>query len=161
MEQENKQALICHLEGYRVALPLEIVSQVIRAVNITPVPGVPPQIKGAINLHGFAVPVIDLRFLFGLPERKLKVSDRFIILDIHHRKLAIIADDTENIIPFPPLQASESHRLRLDLSEAGVVIADGKLVLLADPEKFLSYEDGIQLDAIIQKLNEENSNDPA
>ena len=47
-------------------LPVLKVREIIRLVEITPVPQMPPHVKGVINLRGKLVPVMDLRIRFDL-----------------------------------------------------------------------------------------------
>ena len=47
-------------------LPVLRVREIIRLVEITPVPHMPPYVKGVINLRGKLVPVMDLRIRFDL-----------------------------------------------------------------------------------------------
>jgi len=54
------------LGGESYGLPVLKVREIIRWVEITPVPQMPPCVKGVINLRGKLVPVMDLRIRFGL-----------------------------------------------------------------------------------------------
>jgi len=47
-------------------LPVLRVREIIQFVAPTPMPQLPPHIKGVINLRGKVVPVIDLRLKFGM-----------------------------------------------------------------------------------------------
>ncbi len=49
-------------------IPILKAREIIRLLDITPIPRLPAHIKGVINLRGKIVPVIDLRMRFGLPE---------------------------------------------------------------------------------------------
>ncbi len=42
--------------------------EIIRCIDITQVPNMPPHILGVTNLRGRIVPVLDLRLKFGLPD---------------------------------------------------------------------------------------------
>lgn len=42
------------------------IREIIRLQRITPVPQMPPFVKGVINLRGRVIPIIDLRVKFGL-----------------------------------------------------------------------------------------------
>ncbi len=52
-------------EGYGIAV--RKVREILRMVEITPVPQMPAHVRGVINLRGKIVPVLDLRLRFGLP----------------------------------------------------------------------------------------------
>lgn len=51
-------------EAYGIAVLK--VREIIRMLKITPVPQLPPYVKGVINLRGRVIPVVDLRVKFGL-----------------------------------------------------------------------------------------------
>lgn len=48
-------------------IPILKVREIIRLLDITPIPRMPDYVRGVINLRGKIVPVIDLRMKFGLP----------------------------------------------------------------------------------------------
>ena len=50
-------------------LPVLKVREIIRVMDITHVPQVPPHVLGVINLRGKVIPVIDLRRKFGFPDQ--------------------------------------------------------------------------------------------
>jgi purine-binding chemotaxis protein CheW len=56
------------LGGGAFGIPILKVREIIRLVEITPIPRMPAYVKGVINLRGKIVPVIDLRMKFGLPD---------------------------------------------------------------------------------------------
>ncbi len=67
------------LDDIRYALPLTSVEQVVRAVEVTPLPDAPDIIMGVINVHGRVVPVVDIRRRFRLPARALSAGDQLVI----------------------------------------------------------------------------------
>ena len=54
------------------------VREIIKLMDITPVPQMPAYVKGVVNLRGKVIPVIDLRARFGLPA--LDYTDRTCIV---------------------------------------------------------------------------------
>jgi purine-binding chemotaxis protein CheW len=59
-------------------VPVLKVREIIKVMDITQVPQVPPHVLGVINLRGKVIPVIDLRRKFGFPS--LEYSDRTCIV---------------------------------------------------------------------------------
>lgn len=49
-------------------IPILRVREIIRLLEITPIPRMPDYVRGVINLRGKIVPVIDLRMKLGLPD---------------------------------------------------------------------------------------------
>jgi purine-binding chemotaxis protein CheW len=55
------------LGGGAFGIPILKVREIIRLIEITPIPRMPDYVRGVVNLRGKIVPVIDLRMKFGLP----------------------------------------------------------------------------------------------
>jgi purine-binding chemotaxis protein CheW len=56
------------LGGNGYGIPILKVREIIRLLDITPIPRMPDYVRGVINLRGKIVPVIDLRLKLGLPD---------------------------------------------------------------------------------------------
>ena len=64
------------------ALETGSVREVIELVSVTRIPKTPPFMRGVINLRGHAVPVVDLRIKFDMPQVKDTVNTCIIIVDV-------------------------------------------------------------------------------
>lgn len=64
------------------ALETGSVREVIELVPVTRIPKTPPFMRGVINLRGHAVPVVDLRVKFDMPQVKDTVNTCVIIVDV-------------------------------------------------------------------------------
>ncbi len=80
------------LDQLNFALPVSIVDTIVRAVIITPVPGTPVSVLGVINVKGKITPVFNIRRLFGLPERELKLTDQLIIARTSEHTISFFTD---------------------------------------------------------------------
>ncbi len=69
-------------ESYGV--PVLKVREIIRAVDITPVPRMPSYVKGVFNLRGKVLPVIDLRVRFGLEKAEFTGTTCTIVIHVSH-----------------------------------------------------------------------------
>ena len=56
-----------HLDKEEYCVEIGSVQEIIRATDITPVPGAQIHVTGVINLRGKIIPVVDLRKRFRLP----------------------------------------------------------------------------------------------
>jgi len=60
--------MVFHIAKGRYALPLTSVLRVLPVAALKALPGAPPYVRGLLDLHGEALPVIDVeRLLFGSP----------------------------------------------------------------------------------------------
>ncbi len=64
-DREGKY-LTFSLDREEYGIPIRKVKDIIGMMRITPIPQTPEHVKGAINLRGTVIPVIDLRFRFGM-----------------------------------------------------------------------------------------------
>jgi len=55
------------LAGETYGVPVLAVREIIRLCPVTSVAGMPPHVRGVINLRGRVIPLVDLRVRFGLP----------------------------------------------------------------------------------------------
>ena len=140
--------------GERFALPLETIGGVVRAVAITPLAGAPRAVLGVINVHGEVLPVLSLRRLAGLEERRVRVSDRLVLVRLSQRSLALLVDGVR------APRAIEAGDLRQDALITpplrGILPLQDGLLLVEEPERFLSPDDEAHLDAALQGPNEES-----
>ncbi len=117
------------------------VQEIIRMLEITPVPNAPHYVEGVVNLRGKVIPIINLRDRFGLPETEPTKDTRIVVVEVGHMILGFIVDSVEEVlrlsekcIESPPPNgrggAEECHK--------GVGRVNGSLVLLLDLERLFS-----------------------
>lgn len=63
-------------------LPVLRIREIIKLMDITPVPQVPAHVKGVINLRGKVIPVVDLRQKFGFPPAEYTAQACIIVVDV-------------------------------------------------------------------------------
>ena len=97
------------------AVPILQVRELIGLLPVTPVPGSPAHVKGAINLRGKIIPITDLRRRLGLP--KAAAHDRGCIVVTEATRagraieMGLLVDavsevamiETDKLQPAPPL----------------------------------------------------------
>ena len=72
------------------ALPVLRVREIIKMMEITQVPKVPPHVKGVINLRGKVVSVVDLRLKFGLPEVEYTQRTCIIVVQVRLESVQLL-----------------------------------------------------------------------
>ncbi len=110
LSEDRSQFLTFTLGGENYGLPILKVQEIKGATTVTPIPNTPGFIKGAMNLRGSVIPVIDLRERFGLPARELH-SSVTIVVSVGERVVGLVVDavsdvltiGTEDIAPTPVL----------------------------------------------------------
>lgn len=139
---------VFQLNGQRYALPLSVVERIVRAVEVTALPGAPGVVMGLIDAGGRVLPVLSLRRRLGLPQREVDPADQFLIARSERRALALLIDSAQGVIECDPAAVIDPQRIAPGLEQfRGVVqLADG-LVLIHDLDRFLSLDEARALDA--------------
>ena len=120
--------LLFDIERKFYALQLNEVERVIRAVAVTPVPELPPQILGLVNGAGKLGPGFSLRACLGLSDRPVGVFDQFMLVRTRWSPVALVADDGVGV----PADLFEQSRnsLGLQLVQDSVRKFEGKHKIL-------------------------------
>ncbi len=119
-------------------IELSWVREAIHMKDITPVPCTPPFVLGLINVRGRIVSVIDIRRLFGLPERGLTDLNRVIILQDGGMEFGILADA---ILGFRSIEQADLRRSLPTLTgirEEYLKGVTGERVVVLDGKKLLN-----------------------
>ena len=146
------QLVMFRLDEQRYALPLTAVERVVHAVEVTPLPGAPAIVLGAIDVGGCVLPVLNLRRRFLLPERGIGPADEFLIARAGRRVVALVIDEAQGVIAHEQAAVIGSDRVVPGLEQfQGVVKLDDGLVLIHDLEKFLSLDEARSLDAAVSQ----------
>jgi len=135
------------LDQGRYALPLDAVSRIVRAAEITPLPRAPRAVLGALDVAGQVLPVFDLRGRFGLPERAIEAGDYFLIATSRRRSVVLPIDSAMGVFDCPANSAIEAALIapELELVSGVIQLPDG-LALIHDLEMFLSADESRALD---------------
>jgi purine-binding chemotaxis protein CheW len=121
----------------RWGLPLECVERVVAMVAVAPLPGAPEGVRGAINVHGAVVPVLDLGRRLGDPPHPLGADARLVLARTRRRRVALPVDEALDVVALAPRAASGPL--------AGVAPQDDGLLAVYDLDAFLSHGEEDQL----------------
>jgi purine-binding chemotaxis protein CheW len=138
-----------HLAGERYAIEAPHVREVIRLIELTPLPGAPDFFAGVTNLRGHILAVIDLGKFFGLADKGLTDLTRVIVLGAERAEFGILADAAPEVTRLRADQVLEALgsvagkdalALRGVTAEA-LLLLDGA-ALLQDPRLFIDQGEG-------------------
>jgi purine-binding chemotaxis protein CheW len=143
----SSRFLVLRVDDRRFALPLAVISRVIQAVAVTPLPGAPGLVLGAVNVHGEIVPVLDVRQRFQCPPREIRASDSFALAYTSRRMVALAIDQPEGVVERPDdaIVSTSAIVPNVDAFPAIARLEDG-LMLIHDLDRFLSAGDADALD---------------
>jgi purine-binding chemotaxis protein CheW len=86
------------LQDQLFGVPVQQVQEVIRYLEMTRVPLVPPVIRGLINLRGQIVMAIDLRRRFGMVDRLDSELPMNIVVRTEDGAVSFLVDDIGDVI---------------------------------------------------------------
>jgi purine-binding chemotaxis protein CheW len=138
---ETLQLATFYVADMCLALDIGLIQEIIRDVKVTPVPHVPPQVRGVINLRGEVTTVIDLRQALGLLPLDGTSNTQTLIVRSQGESIGLIVDrvgdicavDVASIVPPPPNLDSVDGRFF-----QGVCQRKTEIVLVLDLEEALS-----------------------
>jgi purine-binding chemotaxis protein CheW len=130
--------------GFRIGkenfgVPIGIVHEIVRMMEITAVPDSPTYIEGVINLRGKIIPVVDLRKRFAeeaVPNRR----NRIMVAELDGHQVGLVVDAANEVLKVnpeliePPPSIFEQGELNY---VTGVGKLGGKLVILIDLAKIM------------------------
>ena len=137
------------LDDRMLAFPLAVVVRALFSVEVTTLPSAPGIVAGVINYHGTIIPVVDLRVRFNVTREEILPSDRFILIRTPKRMLAVIASKVTGILKPPGALTSVEDILPGARYINGVIPEEGRLILIYDPDTFLSLEEEAVLDTAL------------
>ena len=147
---ESKQFVGFMLDSEHYGVDIMAVEEIIRPMDITPVPRAPVFVEGIINLRGRIIPVVDLRKRLNMPVAVTSEHVRIIVMRIDNRRLGFIVDKVEEVmhiavdrIEEAPGMASHAHHY-----VEGVARTQKGMVILLDILKIFTPDEHIQIASI-------------
>ncbi len=126
-------------------VPMSRVVEVALRVSIEPAAELHPPVLGFVRFRGQPVPAIDLRRCLGHPPRPPKLSDRFVLVRVRDRIVALIVDETCGLRSVSELRGVPVSATHL----AGAALTDEGITYLAELDAALSLEDEKRIDAAL------------
>ena len=145
--------LVFTLEDEEYAISVTDVREIIGAIPITRVPGVPDSVRGVINLRGKIIPVADLRIRFNLQAVDHGARTCIIVVRARGAEFGLVVDKVlevariaeEDIEP-PPMFGADVHTDYL----MGVARNGSRARLLLDVERTLTAAESSAMSAAVQ-----------
>jgi purine-binding chemotaxis protein CheW len=141
----HAQYLTFSLMGEEYAVALLKVREILEYDTVTRVPKTAPWVRGAINLRGRVVPVVDLAVRFGQPPQEVSRRTCIVILDVEAGSapavVGILVDSVSQVVDLPAgeIQPAPSLGTRTRIEElVGVAPLGSRFALILDVDRVLS-----------------------
>jgi purine-binding chemotaxis protein CheW len=95
---DGNQFLTFRLMDEEYGIDILRVQEIRNFSKITPIPNTPHYIKGAMNLRGTVVPIIDLRRKFDMPEIEYNQYTVIIVVTVGSRVMGLIVDAVSDVL---------------------------------------------------------------
>ena len=120
-------------DTYRV-LPMEALARV---------PNIPSFLKGAVNLRGMLVPILDVRTRLGLEITRQTAESRIVVINTAGQDVGFIVDAVTGVLPVPTssIEAVNEPGIRSNCL-SGIAVLGSRQVLLLDLDKVFSVFNG-------------------
>lgn len=143
------------VDSQRYGLPVAVTERVVPMVAVSPLPGAPAVVAGAINLHGDVVPVLDVRRRLGLAAREYGPAARLLVARSRLRVVALAVDDVAGVtdVDAKAVIPPETVLPGIEHVSGVAAVADG-LILIHDLDAFFSLDEERQLAASLAKVKE-------
>lgn|SRR5690554_4007532 len=143
MALEFLKSIVFELNDEEYALPVDLVGAIERVMPITRIPGVPPFVKGVLNLRGVVTPVIDLRERFSFERQEETEATRIIIIQHDEKDVGLIVDACYDVIDIPNDTIEPAPEtigtVKIDYIN-GVAKYDERLLILLNIDEILSTD---------------------
>lgn len=152
-------ALVLFRTGrHHYALPVDRIVQLTLMVTVTSIPELRDVVDGVINVHGQAVPVVDLGRHLGQTSITRQLDTPLLLLQTCGQTAALLVDEIVDIIVCPPDRfVATADLLPAGLAAApvlsGIVLAPGSMTLLIDPDHLFSPEQAAVLARAVEWLH--------
>jgi purine-binding chemotaxis protein CheW len=140
--------LTFQVEKETYAVNIARVTEIVGMQRISEIPDVPHYIKGAMNLRGKVIPVMDQRLRFEMQPREYGERTTIIVLDLEGVPTGLVVDQVADVLTIPPDKIDPPPHW-LHNGRQGIVKGLGKLndqvsIILDVPH--LLYDKQIKLD---------------
>ena len=140
------------LAGEDFAVDIMVIEEIIRTINITPIPRSPEYVLGIVNLREKVIPIVSLRKKLNMP---LLVDDddtRVIISSINDRRIGFVVDsvsevlsiNTNDIDATPCVKNSNENHLE------GIARMGAAMIVIIDVLNLFSQSEISEIEALIE-----------
>ena len=95
---ESQQFLTFLLDDQEYGLEIFKIREFRGYAPVTPIPNVPPHVRGVMNLRGTVLPVIDLRMKFHLPAVEYNKFTVIVIATVGDKTVGLLVDAVSDVL---------------------------------------------------------------
>ena len=148
VEEDVTQLVSFMVASEKYGVDILSVREIIRVIEITPVPMSKKEIVGVINLRGNVIPVLDFRTLFSLESVEVTNDTRIIVIEHEEVIVGLLVDSVSEVHTVPEHSFEPAPRNTTsdipDFVSTVIVLEDKEsLLLVIDARSLFEYNEGI------------------
>jgi chemotaxis signal transduction protein len=128
LSNPNDKYLVLQLGLEEFAIRIHEIVEVVDVQDITPLPQMAAEIRGVVDIRGKAVPVLDARQRFGLPEGPDTAETCVVVVEVRSQAGSVLAgilsDDCGEVLDMTAIGHEETYLARKvkNLQQAGRIL---------------------------------------
>jgi len=145
---EVEQFLTFELAGEAYGVEILKVQEIRGWEPVREIPNTPEYIKGALNLRGSIVPIVDLRERFGMEKTDFSPITVVIVLCVNNSQgstvMGVVADAVSDVLDINLSEIKDSLKLGSKIDTRymrGMHVGKKQMVMLLDVDKLLDSEE--------------------
>lgn len=150
---DTRQYLTFQLGTEVFAMDVSNVREILEFTTVTKVPKTPDYMKGAINLRGSVVPVLDMRLKFGMPATEKTVHTCIVVVEVvvegKTTVIGALVDSVQEVFELEPERIEPPPKLGTQLRTEfikGMGKRDDGFIIVLDVDKVFSSEELLALE---------------
>lgn len=124
-----EKVIIFTLNGEYYGLSVMTVKEVVKFVDLIPVPGSNDFVDGVMNLRGKVIPVVNLEKKFQLAQAKSEHFEHIIVVEINNLSFGVLVNEVVEVLSISPESiqpVSETLSKKIDANLLKGIIVDSK-----------------------------------
>lgn len=158
--KQMEQFLTFELEGEAYGIEILKVQEIRGWEPIRKIPNTPDFVKGALNLRGSLVPIVDLRERFQMVKVEYTPTTVVIVMSVNTSEgdsvMGIVADAVSDVLDINLSDIREAPKLGSRINTQymrGMFVGKKNMVMLLDVDKLLNPEEFVGVSAIPYDLD--------
>ncbi|MBS3963372.1 MAG: purine-binding chemotaxis protein CheW [Methylomonas sp.] len=155
-DQQAGQYLTFELAGEAYGVEILKVREIRGWEPVRKMPNTPRFVKGALNLRGAIVPIIDLRERFNMEAAPYTPTTVVIVISVETGAsgpvvMGIVADAVSDVLDIEPNALRDAPNLGSKINTRymrGMYVGKHQMVMLLDVDKLLNPEEFVDLDSL-------------
>jgi purine-binding chemotaxis protein CheW len=147
---DDVQLVTFKVGGQDFAFNIFQVERILRHEAPAPLPKAPAFLEGVLQYRGAAVPVVDLRKRLNT-QAPLREDTRTVILEFEGGKIGVIVDAVTEVLQVAAQAVTPPPGIVRGLAAeyiAGIVVQDGRTIVVLNTNKLLSSQEKMELQAV-------------